>query len=164
MIFATVGTQLPFDRLVVTLDCWAKQHPEIEVFAQTGTSGYTPESMQWSRHLKPAEFEQRLNQASVIVSHAGIGSIISALQIGKPIIIMPRQAQFGEHRNDHQLATAQRFQNMQLVRVAVDEADLHQQLNAIDPKQAEERFNLQASPQLLARLRKFIASESWNVR
>ena len=109
MIFATVGTQLPFDRLVSTLDQWASSQSQSEVFAQIGDSKYCPRYIQWRRFLQPEEYNARLQQASVIVAHAGIGSILSALELGKRAIIMPRMSKWGEHRNDHQLATARRF-------------------------------------------------------
>ena len=105
MIFLTIGTQLPFERLVRALDDAA---PQLErgVFGQIGTSTYEPVNIEWSAFLKPPEFDQRFRAASVIVSHAGIGTILSAQKHRKPLIILPRLAKFGEHRNDHQVATA----------------------------------------------------------
>jgi len=59
-----------------------------------------------------------------VIAHAGMGTILSALQFGRPLIVMPRLAQFGEHRNDHQLATARRLSELDRVDVAFDEAEL----------------------------------------
>jgi len=54
VIFVTVGTQLPFDRLIRGVDLWAAEHPDIPVFGQTGTiagDGYTPKHMEHSSTL-----------------------------------------------------------------------------------------------------------------
>jgi len=59
-----------------------------------------------------------------VIAHCGMGSILSALSLGKPILVMPRSAEQGEHRNDHQFATAQRFSDQPGVTVAWDEAEL----------------------------------------
>ena len=42
----------------------------------------------------------------VVIAHDEMGSIITALEMGKPIVVMPRRAELGEHRNDHQVAAA----------------------------------------------------------
>ena len=66
-----------------------------------------------------------------MVAHCGMGSILSALSHGKPIVVMPRSAAKGEHRNEHQFATAQRFSDQPGVTVAWDEADLRNCLDRI---------------------------------
>ena len=117
MIFVTVGTQLPFDRMIRAVDEWAAESGRRDVFAQIGDGGYTPSSIEWVRFLTPDETACRLREADLIVAHAGMGTIISALQLKKLIVVFPRRAELGEHRNDHQLATARRFGERGLVRV-----------------------------------------------
>ncbi|GGE01195.1 glucosyl transferase [Aureimonas endophytica] len=104
MIVVTVGTQLPFDRLIKMIDELA---PELStpVFAQTGISGYVPTNVRHQANIGPQEFEALMRDASVIVAHAGIGTVLKAYKYHKPIILVPRRAALGEHRNDHQLAT-----------------------------------------------------------
>ena len=112
MIFLTVGTQLPFDRLVAAVDAWAGRHPGQGIFgqiAEPGPSGFRPKNFDWVADLDPAAFEARFREASHIVAHAGMGTIIGALGAGKPLMVMPRRAHLGEQRNDHQFATVQRL-------------------------------------------------------
>jgi UDP-N-acetylglucosamine transferase subunit ALG13 len=112
VIFLTVGTQLPFDRLVRAVDAWAATRAGAEVFGQIsdpGPSGYRPKHFPWVADLDPAEFEARFGAATHIVAHAGMGTIIGALGAGKPLLVMPRRAHLGEQRNDHQFATVQRL-------------------------------------------------------
>jgi len=105
-IFAAVGTQFPFDRLIRCIDAWvgtqnAKSRSMI-FHAQIAEGEYTPEHGQWERFMTTDTFNQHLNNADLIISHAGMGNIITALENRKPIIVMNRQAALGEHRNDHQ--------------------------------------------------------------
>lgn len=102
MIFVTVGTQFPFDRLIRYVDEWASQH-QVNGMAQIAEGMYTPQHLQWQRFMTTAAFNQHLQAASLIISHAGMGNIITALEQHKPIIVMNRQHALGEHRNDHQL-------------------------------------------------------------
>ena len=118
MIFVTVGVQLPFDRLICAMDRFAADHPDIEIIAQTGVTPYQCRHMQAYARLESREFQSFVERAELIVAHAGMGSILTALELGKPIIVLPRVARLGEHRNDHQAATSQYMAQADLVRVA----------------------------------------------
>lgn len=123
MIFVTIGTQLPFDRLIRIIDKLAPQLNE-EVVAQVYQCGFTTKNIKTVDFLAPDEFNRLFDKARLIVSHAGMGTILSALQEGKPIIVFPRIAALGEHRNEHQLATAHKFKEMGTVNVAMNEEEL----------------------------------------
>jgi hypothetical protein len=91
-VFVAVGTQLAFDRLVRTVDAWAADHPEIDVFAQVGPGAYEPVAMQSEAFLPLREFDERSHAADLLVTHAGTGCILTALELKKPIVVMPRRA------------------------------------------------------------------------
>ncbi len=156
MIFLTVGTQFPFDRLVRVVDEWAGRTGRTDVVAQTGPARYTPRHLQHQSFITPAEFARYSLEAELIVSHAGMGTILSALSKGKPILVMPRLAAFGEHRNDHQLATAKRFRELGKIQVALDETELALQLESVGSLSASDRVGPYASEELLTRVRQFI--------
>lgn len=123
MIFLTVGTQQPFDRLVAAVDDWAAAHPEVEVFGQVaepGPSGHRPANFGWVSRLEPEQFRARFAAAEAIVSHAGMGTIITALSLGKPVVLLPRRARLREQRNDHQLATVERWRSRPGIHVAME--------------------------------------------
>lgn len=124
MIFATVGTQLPFDRLLSGLEKWAGQNPSIPIFAQTGASRRQFKHMETVAHLSQSDFLARFKAARLIVSHAGMGTILSAAELGKPVILMPRRAKFGEHRTDHQQDTAREMARLSNVTLVEDDDDL----------------------------------------
>lgn len=109
MIFITVGTQLPFDRLLKLVDKVASELPEEKFFAQIGQSRYEPKAMGWVRDIDELTYHQYLSESELIIGHAGMGTIISAVDYGIPVIIVPRHFENGEHRNNHQVSTAKRF-------------------------------------------------------
>ena len=156
MIFVTVGAQMPFDRLVKTVDQWAGSRRRDDVFAQIGPTDYCPSSIQWTKFMEPEEFRRRFEAARVIVAHAGTGSIITALQVGKPILIMPRRASLRETRNDHQVATAEQFRRFGSVAVAWDEKELIARLEVIDDLHGLQAVGSHASRELIGAIRGFI--------
>jgi len=155
VIFVTVGTQIPFDRMIEAVDGWAASGRH-EVFAQIGPATYTPRHIAYEAFISPAECRERMRSADAIVAHAGMGTILSALELGKPLLVMPRQAALGEHRNDHQLATAERFARSGLVSVAQDAAELAIKLDELDRLHVHERITPYASDELLQALNSFI--------
>lgn len=162
MIFVTVGTQLPFDRMVRTVDAWAGQNRDVEVFGQVGPSDYRPRNMKWSAFLDAAQCRQWVERASVVVAHAGMGSVLTALELGKPIIVMPRRAHLGEHRNEHQLATARNLLAQGRVIVALDEAHLAEKLANLQMLSSGHRIPQHASPRLLSALRRFVQTGAYD--
>lgn len=109
MIFVTVGSQLPFDRLVHAVDRWAADTARDDVLAQVGVTEAPPSRIEWIKELDPGSFEERVAAADVLVGHAGTGTIMAALEAGKPVVILARTAAKAETRNDHQVATLSRF-------------------------------------------------------
>lgn len=166
MIFLTLGTQLPFDRLVEAMDKWCACNPHCKVFGQIATSdtaNYLPKNFEWQDFVEPDEFGSLYETADLIVAHAGMGSIISALTKAKPILIMPRIAKFNEHRNDHQLATASRFKGRDGIWVAQDEKEFSETLSELvrlKEKAAMASASEFAEPCLIAAIRDFIHQDT----
>ena len=123
MILLTVGKQLPFDRLSRAVDVLASEL-EMPVVGQIGETGFRPGNFEAHGNLPATAFEELARSAQVILSHAGIGSILLARRLGKPIVLMPRRAQLGEHRNDHQMATAKQLEGSPGIFVAWEEEEL----------------------------------------
>jgi UDP-N-acetylglucosamine transferase subunit ALG13 len=156
-IFIATGTQLAFDRLVKAVDDWATEHPEAEIFAQIGPSSYRPQRMESQAFMAPQTFERRSKEADVIIAHAGTGTIFTALELRTPIIVMPRLHKHGEHRNDHQVATVERFKKISGVNVAFDEHELRAMLDDIDGlSRPDAALDPHARPELLGALSAYI--------
>lgn len=156
MIFVTVGTDLPFDRMVKIIDAWAGENGRDDVFAQIGEGAWEPRNIPFSSFLQPPQFLERFKMASVIISHAGMGTILSALHHRKPILVMPKLASLGEHRNEHQLATARRMMDLGNVNVAFDENELREKLDGLDRLKQPKPIGDRASDSLVEGIRGFI--------
>lgn len=157
MILLSVGTQLPFDRLVRSVDEWAFQNKRSDVVAQIGETDLTPRNMTCFDFLDPERFSQYQREADVLIAHAGMGSIITAMELGKPLIAMPRSSSQGEHRNDHQFGTARRFAKSPGIYIAQDEAELRSLLDRIDELSAGVSISKAAPSSFAERLDDYIA-------
>lgn len=168
MIFATVGTQLPFDRMLGALDAWASQTGARQsqaplVRAQTGVSGKGFGSLDCAPFMPPQAFRDAMEQAMVIVAHAGMGTILTAAELGKPIVIMPRKAALGEHRNDHQYDTAAKMAHLPNVTVAETGQELSCALDTLLKEAHGTHYAgipAHASPQLISAVAGFIEGRS----
>lgn len=108
MIFVTVGThEQPFNRLVQKVD-ELKRNGVIEedVIMQTGFSTYEPKYCRWSKLIPYQQMIKNVEDARIVITHGGPASFIMPLQIGKVPIVVPRQKQFQEHVNNHQVEFA----------------------------------------------------------
>lgn len=105
MIFVTVGThEQPFNRLVKAVDDLKKEGVIVEeVIIQTGYSTYEPKYCQWSKLIPYQQMIKNVKEAHIVITHGGPASFIMPLQIGKIPIVVPRQHEYEEHVNNHQV-------------------------------------------------------------
>jgi len=157
MILITVGTQLPFDRLVRMIDQIAPLLRE-PVFAQIGRANYRPTNIEFAPTVAPDIFAAKVKAARLIVAHAGIGTVFTAQKHGKPLVLVPRETRFGEHRNDHQLATCRQLLDRPGVYVATDQPTLAALLSAPDLRPAQTEVVPEHRQQLLGNLQKYLAA------
>ena len=153
MIFVTVGThEQPFNRLVECVDM-LKENGTIteDVIIQTGFSTYEPKHCRWQKLFPYQEMTRLVQEARIVITHGGPSSFIMPLQIGKIPVVVPRQKQYEEHVNDHQLlfakTLAQRQGNLIVVEDIGDLKDILLRYPEIvasiptDMKSNNEKFN-----------------------
>lgn len=150
---------MPFDRLVKAVDQWCGENRGEEVFAQIGEGVYLPRHMKWVRSLEPSDFRVRCSAASLLVSHAGMGTVITAAEVQRPLIVMPRRADLMEVTSDHQLATAAWLGNKAWIRVASDEQALVNYLNAPPVPGTQVSHDPLSRDRLIAAVARFIDAE-----
>lgn len=119
MIFVILGTQkFQLNRLLKELDILIeKRMIDEEVFAQIGHSDYCPKNYEYVDFLDKDTFEKKVEQSSLVITHSGVGSIISAVRFKRPVIVYPRLCKYKEHVDDHQLEIAQTFEKKNIVMV-----------------------------------------------
>ena len=157
MIFVTVGTQGPFDRLVRTVDDWASENKNVRIFAQIGESEYIPSHLEWKKFIIPEEFNECVAQCWLVVSHAGMGIIISSLRYFKPILVLPRKEMLKETRGSHQMDTAKVLSEKRYIYVAWDEHELKEKLDHPEQLKPLKKIGDHASDELLDALDHFIS-------
>ncbi len=122
MIFATTGTlHYPFDRFVGAV---AGLPDDEEIVLQCAAPAQLPERVRWIRDLPYDELATHVREARVVVSHAGVGSVLTALRNGRRPIVVPRLERYGEAVDDHQLAFGRRLHELGLVVLVEDPEDL----------------------------------------
>jgi UDP-N-acetylglucosamine transferase subunit ALG13 len=158
MIFITTGTQEPFDRLIETMDEIAGDYPHVDFVVQAFHNQYVAKNFEVKEFISAADFARYTSDAELLVSHAGMGTIISALVQRKPIIVMPRLLKYHEHRNEHQLATAKKFDDMGYLHVAYNEQELKAKFKKMWPSEIKSLHKIgnSASDELISSLKSFI--------
>lgn len=137
MIFVTVGSQkFQFNRLLKKIDELIENKViNEEVFAQIGVSNYKPQNYKYKEFVTQDEFNKYLDEARLIITHAGTGVIVNAIKKGKKVIGIPRLSKFGEHVDDHQIQLLNEFANMNLIETCIDEKELKEKIQQIDNKE-----------------------------
>jgi beta-1,4-N-acetylglucosaminyltransferase len=129
MILLTVGTEFPFDRLVKAVDGLVDRGLIREdIVAQVGEGAYKPHNFEAVAFMDKDVFDRSGQQASAIIGHAGMGTIVTALAHTKPLLAMPRRRKYGEHVNDHQVELAIRFEALGHILLARDETELAEKI------------------------------------
>jgi len=160
VIFLTVGTQFPFDRLVKAVDDLVGLGTlQEEVVAQIGDSGYEPRNFHAVPSLDKKTFDDYFRRASAVIGHAGMGTIAMALDGGKPLLAMPRRKKYQEVVNDHQVELAVRFEALGHILVARDERELPAKMTQLktfvpQPRQANPDAVIQRISRFLERVRR----------
>ena len=138
MIFVTVGSRsFPFDRLLKAVD-QAVSSGEIQdkVFAQTGSGTYQPENYEAVMFMDHDQFEQKLEEASLIITHGGTGVIMNAVKRHKKVVAVPRLKCYGEVVDDHQLQLIRELERMGLITACYDCDRIGEAVQAALPVQA----------------------------
>ena len=129
------------------------------MLAQIGNSDLVVSNLKIVSSLSPSEFRESVRNAELIVAHAGMGSVLTAMEFGKPLVVLPRLGARQETRNDHQVATAKWLSTKPGVYVAMSEWDLS---GAIDRARnqvlATAEISRFASKELIGALKEFIES------
>ena len=133
MIFVTVGTHyLGFERLIMEMDEIAGKIDE-KVIAQIGSTKYKPKNMKYFTFVEDEkEILELYQEARVVVSHAGAGTLLTILNYNKPAVIVPRLHKFNEHIDDHQLELTDVLKDQGKAIGVYDIGDLERSLKKVE--------------------------------
>jgi UDP-N-acetylglucosamine transferase subunit ALG13 len=134
-ILVTVGTA-SFERLVRMADN-VSEILDDKILIQKGRTNYEPKNAEYFDFTKDLkEFEHLISKAKLVISHAGVGTILNVLDNDTPLIIVPRIGRNNEHIDDHQVELANYLNKYSIAKVANDEKDLLNCLNQLNSKQS----------------------------
>jgi UDP-N-acetylglucosamine transferase subunit ALG13 len=122
-IMTNIGTMFSFDRLTKEIDNLGNKK-DFEIFAQIGNSKYIPKNIKFVDFMTPDEFSKEAEKQDIIISHAGIGSIIELLNLNKRIILFPRLKKYGEAIDNHQLEICKAFNKKYGIEYTINEKEL----------------------------------------
>lgn len=109
MILVLCGTQdKEFKRLLINLEKY-NQNKKEKIIVQAGHTKYRSKYLEIYDFFDKNKLDNLYNQANVIITHGGVGSIMQAIKNNKPTIVCPRLKKYQEHTNDHQLQIVNEF-------------------------------------------------------
>ena len=108
------------------------------IIAQIGWSDYEPKNFQYYQFLDKDEFDKLISDASIVITHGGVSSIVTAIKYRKPVIVFPRLERYGEHVDDHQREIARAFAKKGFVLFCEDDNDLIEQIKICESSEFQE--------------------------
>lgn len=136
MILVTVGSQkFQFNRLLEEIDKLIdKKIITDKVFAQIGVSDYKPKNYEYVDFMTQEEFNKKLDECNLLITHAGTGVIVNAVKKEKKVIAIPRLEKYGEHVDNHQIQLIKQFEELNFIEPCYELDDLEKKLNEIKKK------------------------------
>ena len=140
MIFVILGMDVyPFDRLAQAVDELQRDGAcGDDFFLQLGASKYAPKHARFERYLPFGDVCERIQEASVVITHAGAGSTLVCIQQGKHPVLVPRQPRYGEIVDEHQLPFAEKFGQLGLATTVHEMSELRGAIASVRGKCAPE--------------------------
>ncbi len=139
MIFVTLGTQdKKFPRLLEAVE---KVKIDEKIIAQIGSTDFESKKIELHKFMSKEEFDNYMKEARVIISHAGVGTIIEGLKLNKKMIVAARKKEYKEHVNNHQEQILKTFSDKGFILPLNDFNDL-QELIEMDFTPKEFKSNI----------------------
>ncbi len=156
-VLVTVGTVMPFDRMVGGVESLIDQGKITgDVAAQIGESEREFKGIESFQSCPFEELNTRMEKADAVICHGGSGSILGSLKAGAHVVAMARLHAFGEHYDDHQKDITKAFADMDLISIAADENDIER---ALSEACARKRHTVNIDPSEFVReIKNFIES------
>ena len=133
MIFVTLGTQdKEFTRLLDAIEKEIKKgNIKQKVIVQAGYTKYTSDNMEILKLIPMEEFDKYIKECDLLITHSGVGSIMTGLKNNKKIIAAARLKKYNEHTNDHQIQIGKEFEKQGYIMYLDDFDDLGKVLKDI---------------------------------
>ena len=94
------------NRLMKQVEALAAERPDERIVVQYGNCTYIPKNCETYQFMDRPQFEQCVGDCDILITHGGVGTIMSGIRAEKPVVVVPRLRQYGEHVDDHQIEAA----------------------------------------------------------
>lgn len=140
MMFVTVGSQkFQFNRLLKKVDKLISDGKiRDKVFAQIGVSDYKPKNYKYTDFMSQDDFNKKVEEADLIITHAGTGVIVNSVKKGKKVIGVPRLSKYGEHVDDHQIQLIDEFSQLNFIEPCNDLKQLYGSIKNVKNKKFDQ--------------------------
>ena len=114
LIFVILGTQdKGFERMLKEIDELIKDGIITNrVVVQAGSTNFKSNEMDIIDYLPMQKFHKYIEEADIIITHGGVGSILDAIKHHKKVIAIPRLEKYHEHVNNHQIEIVEEFDRL----------------------------------------------------
>jgi beta-1,4-N-acetylglucosaminyltransferase len=158
MIFVTAGNHFQgFERLLKKVDEIAPQIPH-DIVIQKGYSRYVPQNTKYFDFVPMNIAMEYIQKSDLVVSHAGMGTIILCKEYRVPIIIFPRREKYKEHVNDHQMEIAQVLEERgdKNIYIVYEENQLEEKIREVVGKKEMVQVENRGRENLIRTIKEFI--------
>jgi len=117
MILVLLGTfQIEFPRPLIVIE-QLKQENKLQekVIVQNGFTNFNSSLLDLRPFMSGEELDKLYQEARLIITHAGTGSLMKGIKMGKKVISVPRLKKYGEHIDDHQLEIHTEFEKLKYI-------------------------------------------------
>lgn len=123
MVFVTTGTQKQNFKRIFDLVAFSKELENEEILAQTGYSECNYENIKATKFMLQEEFDKCMEQADIVICHAGAGTIFTALKNKKKVLAVPRLKKYGEHVDNHQIEICKELEKEEYILFFNDDSE-----------------------------------------
>ena len=122
MTLIILGTQdKTFPRLLKAIEREIKKgNIKDKVIVQAGQTKYESKNMEIFDFIEMNKFNSLLKEADLVITHGGVGTILSAIRLNKKVIAVPRLKKYMEHENDHQIQIVKEFDKLGYIKACLN--------------------------------------------
>ena len=134
MILVLLGTQAnSFTRLLDEIQKAIDNKVITErVVVQAGFTKYSSKDMEILDLIPEEELAKLIEEARLVITHGGVGSILGAIGKNKKVIAIPRLKEYKEHVNNHQIQIVENFDKQCYIKGVFDINKLSETIEKIN--------------------------------
>lgn len=138
MVFVAIGTQKQqFTRIFKKIED-SKIMENEEIIAQSGFTKFDSKKIKMLGFIEQKKLNEYIKEADFVICHGGVGTIFSALNMGKKVLVMPRLKKYKEHKNDHQVEICRELEKEGYILYIKEDDDIDEKIKELKQKEFKE--------------------------